>query len=241
VNEFLNIAFDIKSLSAREFDGHAAVFRNVDLGGDIVLPRAFKRTIAEHKKDGGLPPMFWMHLPDRVPGKWLEMAEDDRGLKVHGLLAETDLGNEMHTLLKMEAVRGLSIGFRTRDVDFDADGNRLLKEVDLWEVSLVSLAMNPLAQVESVKSRLSKDGVYVQDRREFERFLRVNGYSRKFAENAISKIFNDPTFRGDPEEYRGDPGGDRDPDAQAVLSAAAGLTDKAMAASLHSLSGLFRS
>jgi len=235
MNETLNIAFDIKALGAREFEGHGSIFRNVDLGGDIVLPGAFRRTLAEHRKAGRLPQMFWMHQMDKVPGKWLDMDEDDKGLKVKGLLADTDLGNEMRALLRMEAVRGLSIGYRAREVDFDADGNRLLKEIELWEVSLVSLAMNPLAEVEAAKSRLSKDGVYVQDRREFERFLRSHGYSRKFAEHAIAKIFNDPTFRGDPEGYRGDPDDDRDPDAQAVLEAAGRLADQALAASLRRL------
>jgi HK97 family phage prohead protease len=83
-----------------QFEGHGAVFGNVDLGGDVILPGAFKRTLAEHKANGSLPAMFWMHNPDRVPGKWLEVAEDDKGLAVKGELAQTDLGKEIHILLK---------------------------------------------------------------------------------------------------------------------------------------------
>jgi HK97 family phage prohead protease len=80
---------------------------------------------------------------------WTEMREDDKGLYVKGVLADTQLGNEMQTLLNMKAVRGLSIGFsftrqydgegRRTDVDWDEDGNRLIKDVNLWEVSIVSL------------------------------------------------------------------------------------------------------
>ena len=215
--ETFNFRLSIKALNDDEFEGHGSVFGNVDLGGDIVMPGAFKRSLANHRKAGRMPQMFWMHQPDKVPGKWLEMREDDIGLHVHGTLADTQLGNEMRTLLKMDAVRGLSIGYQTKEADYDDDGNRLLKEIDLWEVSLVSLAMNPLAEVEAVKSQLSKNGVYVPGRREFERFLRDNGYTRKFAEHAVARIFNDPGFRGDPESDRGDPEDPADAELQASL------------------------
>lgn len=186
----LTVPLEIKSLAEREFEGHGSVFKNVDLGGDIVVPGAFKRSLSAHRKAGGLPQMFWMHDPSRVPGKWLSMTEDDHGLKVKGVLADTDLGNEIHTLLRMDAVRGLSIGYRTLDSDFDRDGNRLIKEAELWEVSVVSLPMNPLAQVAHVKSRLSAAGEYVPTAREFERLLRDTGCSQTVAKTILSKLFD---------------------------------------------------
>lgn len=198
MNKTLDVALEIKALGAREFEGHGSVFGNVDLGGDIVLPGAFKRSLAEHRKAGTLPQMFWMHKPDAVPGVWTEMREDDRGLYVRGELVDTQLGNEMRTLLQRKAVRGLSIGFRLVDFDYDDDGNRLLKEIDLWEVSLVSLAMNPLAKVEAVKSRLSYFGEYVPTEREFEARLRDAGCSRKVARMIIARIFDDSEPRGMP-------------------------------------------
>jgi hypothetical protein len=82
----LTVSLEIKSLSDREFDGHGSIFGNVDLGGDIVLPGAFKRSLAQHRKEGSLPQMFWMHDPSRVPGKWLSMSEDEDGLAVKGVL-----------------------------------------------------------------------------------------------------------------------------------------------------------
>ena len=186
----ISVPLEIKSLEKREFEGHGSIFKNVDLGGDIVLPGAFKRTLLSHRKAGTLPQMFWMHDPSRVPGKWLAMDEDDEGLSVRGVLANTDLGNEIHTLLKMDAVRGLSIGYRTIDQDFDKDGNRLIKEAELWEVSVVSLPMNPLAQVAHVKSRMAADGAYVPTAREFEdEFIRM-GCSRKTAKTLVSGILN---------------------------------------------------
>jgi len=187
----LTIPLQIKKLTDREFEGHGSTFGNEDLGGDIVMPGAFKRSLAQHRKSGKWPQMFWMHRSDKVPGKWLSMKEDKEGLKVKGTLAETPLGDEIRTLLQMDAVRGLSIGYRTIDSDFDDDGRRLLKEIELWEVSVVSLPMNPLAQVAHAKSQLSATGEYVPTSREFERILRDVGCSQMVAKRILSKIFED--------------------------------------------------
>lgn len=194
--QHLNFALEIKTLGAREFEGYGSIFGNVDLGGDVVLPGAFKKSLSKHKADGSLPQMFWMHRPDQVPGMWTDMSEDKKGLYVKGSLADTQLGNEIHTLLKMKAVRGLSIGYQTVESEFDKDGVRKLKEVDLWEVSPVSLAMNPMAKIDAVKSRLSAAGEYVPTEREFERLLRDAGCSRKLAEVMAAKFCNDPDISG---------------------------------------------
>ena len=194
----LTIPLEIKSLSDREFSGHGSIFGNVDLGGEIVVPGAFKRSLVQHKKSGGLPAMFWQHDPSRVAGKWLDMSEDKNGLQVKGVLADTPLGNEIHTLLKMDAVRGLSIGYRTLDSDFDKDGNRLIKEAELWEVSVVSLPMNPLAQVAHVKSQLSAAGEYVPTPREFERILREVGCSHSVSKRIVAKMFDGEEARDEP-------------------------------------------
>lgn len=227
----LNVPFEIKSLSAREFEGYGSVFGNKDLGGDIVIPGAFKKSLAVHKKSGGLPPMFWMHQPDQVPGKWLEMSEDAKGLYVRGELADTQLGNEMHTLLKMKAVRGQSIGYRPVETEYNKDGERLLKEVDLWEVSIVSLAMNPLAQVEAVKSRLSRDGEYVPTEREFERLLRDAGCSRKVATILVAKLYDPDSISGMLDDRLRD-AGEVEPEAEAALKAISRLTDIVGAAAI---------
>ena len=51
------------------------------------------------------------------------------------------------------AMDGLSIGYKTVKADFDrAKGARLLKELDLGEISVVTFPMNPRATVSAVKS-----------------------------------------------------------------------------------------
>jgi len=199
----LSFALDIKRTTGREFFGYASTFGNVDLGRDIILPGAFQRSLAEHKRAGTLPGMFWMHRADQVPGAWREMREDSDGLYVKGELAPTPLGDEVKTLLGMKAVRGLSIGGRTIKADFDNDGNRRIAEFDLMEASVVSLAMNPLAQIATMKAaRLSEHGEYVPSVTEFERMLRAQGCSRTTAKTICSRVFNDD-----------------EPDAKALLTA----------------------
>ncbi len=218
----LTIPLEIKTLQEREFAGYGSVFGNVDLGGDIVVRGAFARSLTEKRRAQQLPAMFWMHDASRVPGKWTEMEEDKHGLAVKGELAETPLGNEIRTLLKMEAVRGLSIGYIPRDVDYDKEGNRLIKDADLWEVSVVSLPMNPLAQVAHAKSRLSALGEYVPTVREFERHLRDVGCSQSVAKRLIAKLFDD----GDDTETVPEPQQDAVTVEDEALSMAAALYEK---------------
>lgn len=237
--EFKNVSFELKALNAHQFEGHGSVFNNVDYGGDIVLPGAFASSLKEHKANDELPQMFWMHKMDQVPGKWLDMAEDSKGLYVKGELLPTTLGNDMQILVKNKAVRGLSIGFTIKDrewVDDDDNGVvRLIKDVDLWEVSLVSLAMNPLAQVEAVKARLSGTGEFVQTKRDFEKFLRDHGYSRSFAETIIAKGFAGYKDNlGDLDSTRGEPesGDETSDEEKALLELANGLAADFFGASI---------
>ena len=193
--EFATYPLELKGpgLKKGQFEGHGAVFGNIDLDGDIIVKGAFKKTLREHENNGTLPQMFWMHQADQVPGKWLEMREDDVGLFAKGELLPTTLGKDMKILLDAKAARGLSVGFITRDADWRADGVRVIKEIDLVETSLVSLAANPLAKVESVSKsvRLSAAGEYVPLPREFEKTLRDGGYSRRVAKQLTGKVFSE--------------------------------------------------
>lgn len=196
--EQTTVSLEIKALSKGEFEGYGSVFGNVDYGGDIVMPGAFKQTLTDHVREKTLPVMFWMHQMDQVPGKWLHMEEDSTGLYVKGKFADTQLGRETHTLLDMKAVRGLSIGYQTIDRKYDDDGIRRLIQVDLHETSIVSLAMNPKAQITHAKSRLSALGEYVPTpeelaylKRDAESFLQNKGFNRKLAVACAANLFKD--------------------------------------------------
>lgn len=199
------LPLEVESLEERQFSGYGSIFGNKDLGDDIVVKGAFKRTLLQKKQEGRLPVMLWSHDPTRVAGKWLEMREDDRGLWVRGELAKTPLGDEVHELMKMDAVSGMSIGFVIMDHDYDKSGNRLIKEVDLWELSVCAMPMNPMARVQNVKTQTSAAGEFVPTPREFERILRDVGCSKAVAKRIIHKLFSDEVEAGEtPVEARCD-------------------------------------
>jgi hypothetical protein len=99
------------------------------------------------------------------------MVEDERGLKVRGrLLVEKAIGKEAHIDLKAGALDGLSIGYRVKSDAYDGRRRaRLLKELDLFEISLVPFPMNSEARVTAVKS------LTVDEIRELEDALRDEG------------------------------------------------------------------
>ncbi len=138
-----------------EFIGHAAVFSNVDDGGDIIQPGAFAKTISER---GSKVALVYQHDWKAPIGRVTELREDDRGLYVRAKISDTSLGRDVSTLLRDGAITGLSIGYnpvKEQTIQL-ADGRRArsLQEVKLFEVSPVTFPMNELATVAAVKAAI---------------------------------------------------------------------------------------
>ncbi|MEH2505603.1 HK97 family phage prohead protease [Bradyrhizobium sp. AZCC 1578] len=144
---------DTKSITADGvFTGYASKFDEQDLGRDIVKPGAFAKALASKP----LPKikMLRNHDTSEPIGVWTSLIEDERGLKATGqLILDTTRGRETYSLLKAGALDGLSIGYRATKDTFDRIKNvRLLQEVDLFEISVVTFPMLPSATVSRVKS-----------------------------------------------------------------------------------------
>ena len=135
------------------FAGYAAVFDRPDRGGDVVRAGAFERSLA---RGAGSVPLLWQHDPARPVGRIEYLKEDKRGLRVIARLSPGRAGEEAAALLKDGAVRGLSFGYRVRKASGPSTGRgragfRELTELDLVEVSLVTLPMQPKARVHAVE------------------------------------------------------------------------------------------
>jgi len=92
--------------------------------------------------------MLWQHDPAQPIGVWDEIREDERGLWVKGrLLPEIERAREAAALIGAGAIDGLSIGYRTVAAEKNAKGQRLLAELELWEVSVVTFPMLAQARV----------------------------------------------------------------------------------------------
>lgn len=162
-----------------ELAGYGSTFGTVDRTGDTVAVGAFARSLAEHKAGDTRPAMLWSHDPGEPIGVWLSATEDAKGLALTGKLnLDTRRGREARSLAKDGAL-ALSIGYRTRDAEY-RDGVRVLKDIDLLEVSLVSVPANPEARLTSIKG-LTVDADAIRDAMGFERFLKQHGFANSLA------------------------------------------------------------
>lgn len=134
------------------FSGYASLFGKADLGQDVVLPGAFRASLAR-RGAGGIK-MLFQHDPREPIGVWTDIREDTAGLFVRGKLTTgVARAREVLSLIRAGALDGLSIGYRTVRGRTDAKtGIRSLIEVDLWEISVVTFPMLPKARVSSVKA-----------------------------------------------------------------------------------------
>lgn len=135
-----------------EFEGYASLFGLMDLGRDVVLPGAFRESLAARGGAAGIR-LLWQHDPARPIGAWAEVSEDRRGLYVRGQLdLAQPKAREAFSLMQRGALDGLSIGYRTQIERKDpATGLRALERIDLWEISLVTFPLLPQARVHAVR------------------------------------------------------------------------------------------
>lgn len=158
----------------RVVTGFAAVIGNVDDGGDVLLPGAFGKTLAER---ASRLRYLWMHDASQMPTANIvsiqEVGKDELpadllakfpdavgGLKVSREYLETPRGEEALTGVRKGAITELSFAYDAIAVGAPEEAlrwgkgcRRLLKEVRLWECSDVNWGMNPATM--NVKAALA--------------------------------------------------------------------------------------
>jgi hypothetical protein len=131
------------------FSGYAAVFDSPSEPLPFIerIQRgAFRKTLRSRND----VKFLWNHDAGEILGstraKTLTLIEDDRGLKVEGILPNTSRGRDVAELLKRGDVDSMSFGFSVPagGDSWSSDGNeRTLKSVRLHEVSLVAFPAYP--------------------------------------------------------------------------------------------------
>ena len=124
--------------------------------------------------------MLWQHDPTRPIGVWDEVREDGKGLWVKGrLLPDVAQAREAAALIQAGAIDGLSIGYRTLRAERDKAGRRVLAEVELWEVSLVTFPMLAEAKVDRKDSDEMRDvaALFVQAAQALRAFAAEQGFA----------------------------------------------------------------
>jgi hypothetical protein len=166
-SKYLNTKFEIKSVEevkeeGQDFfkiEGYASVFGNIDRGNDIVLKGAFEESLKNFK-----PKLLWQHNMDEPIGVIKEIHEDNKGLYFKALMPKEDslVKGRIMPQVKIGGIDSMSFGYNVEDYDLvkqEEETMRQLKKVNVWEVSLVTIPMNPQAQLtyfKSVKDMLNK-------------------------------------------------------------------------------------
>ena len=165
-----------------EFTGYASTFGGEpDSYRDVIAPGAFAESLERHRLGGTRPAMLWQHDMKAPVGIWTDLHEDQHGLRVSGRLTlAVEKAKESYALMKDGAL-AMSIGFFINEAEPVADGLRLLKSVELLEISLVAIPANPRAVITEVKT------LDPNNPREFERRVReALGLSAREAKRLMS-------------------------------------------------------
>jgi len=175
------LPLDKKAAESGIIQGYASLFGELDNGGDVVVAGAYTASLKALTAAGRNVKMLWQHDPSQPIGVWDEIREDDKGLFVKGrILSDVAKGKEAAALLSAGAIDGLSIGYRTIKAGRGAKGERLLQELDLWEVSIVTFPMLPTARIDATKAAEMTE-------RDFERLLTQDaGLSRSVARKLMA-------------------------------------------------------
>ncbi|WP_120502485.1 HK97 family phage prohead protease [Roseovarius sp. EL26] len=146
--KFCQMEATLSVTDGMQVEGYASLFGDRDRGGDVVQPGAYAGSLARLSAEGRQVKMLWQHDPAQPIGVWDEVREDAKGLYVKGrLLDSVEKAREAAALIAAKAIDGLSIGYRTVKAMKNDKGARLLQELELWEVSLVTFPMLPSARV----------------------------------------------------------------------------------------------
>ncbi|MGC0976530.1 HK97 family phage prohead protease [Pantoea agglomerans] len=194
------------------FEGYASVFNNTDSDGDIILPGAFKNTLATQSRKVA---MFFNHRTFEVPvGKWEALEEDEKGLFVRGQLTPgLSASSDLKAAMQHGTVEGMSVGFSVSKDDYSIGTTGMIfKNISyLREISVCTFPANELAGVSAMKSIET-----IKTIRDAEAFLRDSaGLSRAEAQAFLASVKSAGRSESD--------SGDIDALAQRITSFAANL------------------
>jgi len=194
--------------------GYASTFGNIDRVGDKIEQGAFSMSLTER-----MPKLLYQHKMSEPLGVIDKAYETEVGLVIEARMPkDNSTVKDLLPLLKMGALGDFSIGFSVKEAEMGEDGIRILKEVDLWEVSIVTIPANARAkimQVKKLETELNqikqKKGTDMDEKtvdafkaesistkREFEQMLKDTGVFTKKAAVILASKFKEVEVQGDP-------------------------------------------
>jgi HK97 family phage prohead protease len=154
MNKIFNLSSMIKSIT-EEDDGSVLIrgmasTNDVDRVGDVISPQAWaKGGLSNFEKN---PIILYNHNHDTPIGRATELKITDNGLEMKAFISKS-APNNIAQLIKEGILSTFSVGFRVKDADYvkETDG-LLIKDAELFEVSVVSIPCNQAASFSIAKS-----------------------------------------------------------------------------------------
>ena len=134
---------------------YGLAFGNIDSWGDIILPGACDKFLASEAADRMA--LCWQHERATVIGRITDKGVDDYGMWIEADILPTTAGKDAAILIKSGAVKEFSIGYRATKYHYEKREGydydiRILEEIEVLEVSPVTIAANPKAIIVSAKA-----------------------------------------------------------------------------------------
>ena len=142
------------------------MFNNKDSDGDIITKGAYSKTLQENSERIAF---LYQHNMNQPIGKPLSMKEDEKGLFIEAKISDSSLGQDVKTMVSEGILKEFSVGFIPIKEDLQKDVN-YIKEIKLFEFSLVTLAANPLAKVTEYKGTKSDDNLFD----EYDKYIKMS-------------------------------------------------------------------
>jgi hypothetical protein len=179
--------------------GYASTYGNVDRVGDVILAGAFDKSIQDYKNKNRQVKVYYQHNTSELPIGGIRpenIESDQKGLFVTmDVNTKVQRGSEVYELAKQGVLSDMSIGFSTNDYDYQSDGVRCLKDLGLWETSIVGEPANSSAQITEVKGVRKHKFYSVTDlqniitKKDYENILRESGAFSKEAATFLAARF----------------------------------------------------
>jgi len=188
--EQITVPFEIKEMSDKDdkffiFEGLASTFGNIDLVDDVVDKGAFVNSLV-----GRMPKVLWQHDTAEPIGMPEQIMETEQGLFIRARLPKDDtfVTGRVIPQLRVGSISSMSIGFTVKDFDVE-EGIRHLKEIDLFEISLVTFPANTKAEVTGFKSITIDDLKEIETKKEYNQMLKGAGVFSKQAREFLASQF----------------------------------------------------
>jgi len=187
--KILTVPFEIKKTDEDEkyftFSGYASTFGNRDMGGDVVVKGAFVESLKKIT-----PKLLWQHKTTEPIGIFEEIYEDDKGLFVSGKMPLDDdlVRGRVKPQMKIGSISQMSIGYSIVDKMIETKDDIttwFLTKLDLYEASLVSIPMNPLANITAMKNFEGIESI-----KDLNEYFRECGYTINQTESLLAKMRN---------------------------------------------------